>query len=103
MEQSSYLTTFSCLFGRYRCIQPPFGVAPPGDLFQRKIDMLFQGLPNVFGIADDVLITGCNMARDHDATLNTLLRICRQASLKLNKDKCLFRCTSIPFFGEVIS
>ena len=29
-----------------------------GNMFQRKIDELFQGLPNVFGIADDILIVG---------------------------------------------
>ena len=32
-----------------------------------------------------------------------MLRICRQANVKLNKDKCLFICTSIPFFIEIIS
>ena len=31
-----------------------------------------------------------------------MLRICRKASLKLNKYKCLFRCTSIPFFREIL-
>ena len=25
------------------------------------------------------------------------------SKLKLNKDKCHFRCTSVPFFGEIIS
>ena len=29
--------------------------------------------------------------------------ICREANLKLNKDKYLFRGTSIPFFGEIMS
>ena len=28
---------------------------------------------------------------------------CKEVNLKLNKEKCHFRCTSIPFFGEVIS
>ena len=53
-----------------------------------KMDELFQGLPSVFGISDDILIAGFNdMGRDYDATLNKVLRICRQASLQLNKDK----------------
>ena len=38
----------------------PFGVLPAGDMFQRKIDELFQGLPNVFGIDDDIFIAGFN-------------------------------------------
>ena len=27
-------------------------------MFQRKIDEIFKGLPNVFGIADDILVVG---------------------------------------------
>ena len=27
----------------------------------------------------------------------------RHVNLKLNKDKCSFRCTSVPFFSKVIS
>ena len=44
-------------------------------MFQRKIDELFWGLPNVFGILDDILIVGLNeMGRDHDATLNKAMK-----------------------------
>ena len=32
-----------------------------------------------------------------------MLWACRLAILKLNKDKCLFICTSLPFSGEVVS
>ena len=75
-----------------------FVMALVGDMFQRKIDELFQGLSNVFGIADDILTPGFNnMDRDHDATLDKVLRICRQPNLKFNKDKSLFRCTRILF------
>ena len=73
-------------------------------MFQRMRDDLFQGLPNVFGIADDILIAWFDdMGSDHNATWSKALGICRQASLKLNIDKCLFRCTSKTFFSEVIS
>ena len=73
-------------------------------MFQKIIDELFQGLPNMSGIVDDILIAEVGeMGRNHDTTLDKVLRIYRQVSLKLNKDKCLFQCTLIPFFGEVIS
>ena len=72
------------------------------DMFQ-KIDELLKGMPNVFGLADDILITGFDeLGRDYNATLDKVLRICREANMKLNKDKCIFRYTSIPFFGDVI-
>ena len=57
----------------------------------------------MFNITDDNLIAVFeDMGRDHDATLNKVLQICRQANLEINKEKCLFSCTSIPFFGEII-
>ena len=68
------------------------------------MDKLLNGQPNVFGIADDILIAGFdNVGRDHDETVDKVLEICRKADLKLNKDKCHSRCTSILFFGEGIS
>ena len=56
--QSSYLTTFSCLFGRYHYKCLPFGAAPVGNVFHRKIDKIFNDIPNVFWIADDILVIG---------------------------------------------
>ena len=57
-DRSSYLTTFACLFGRYRYKRLPFGAVPAGDMFQHKTDEIFKDLPNVFGIMDDILVTG---------------------------------------------
>ena len=54
-----------------------FGVASAGDKLQRKIDEIFQGFSNVFGIADDIVIAGFDdLGRDHNATLEKVLRIC---------------------------
>ena len=75
-----------------------------GDMFHKKIDKLFSGVSNVFGIADDLLIAGFDQwGENYDKILEKVLWECRQENLKLYKDKCLFRCTSIPFFGEIIS
>ena len=73
-------------------------------MFQHKIDKIFNNIPNVFGIADDILIIGYDKdGTDHDRAVYRVLRHCRDVNLKLNKDKCHFRCTSIPFFSEVVS
>ena len=101
-ERASKLTS-SCALGRYRYIRLPFRAAQAGGMFQ-KIDEIFSSMPNEFSIADDNFIAGFyEQGKDHSDTLEKVLWICRQANLKLNKDKCLFRCTSIPFFCEVIS
>ena len=69
-RKSSYLTTFACQFGRCRYKRLLFGAAPAGDIFQRKIDEIFKELPNVFDIADDILVVGYDVdGKGHDDTL----------------------------------
>ena len=101
-KKSSYFMIFACQFGRYRYKWLPFGAAPAGDMFQRKIDEIFKDMPNAFGIADDILVA-CYEAdgRDHDKTIQRVLH--RNRQVNLDKDECHFRCTSVPFFGEIIS
>ena len=103
-KQLSYLTTFACLFGRYRYKHLPFGAVLAGDMFQCKIDEIFNDMPIVFGIADDILVIGYDKdGTDHDEAVYKVLKWCQDMNLKLNKEKCHFRCTSISFFGEVVS
>ena len=81
----------------------PFRAGPAGDMFQRKIDKIFKDLPNVFGFADNILVVGYDRdGKDHDDTLQQILQVCQQVNLKLNKDKCHFRCLQVPFLGESI-
>ena len=102
--QPSYLTTFACPLGRYHYKCLPFGTAPAGNMFQRKINKSFNDIPNVFGIADVILVIGYNKdGADHDKAVYNVLSQCWDVNIKLNKDKCHLRCTSIPFFGEVVS
>ena len=102
-EKSSYLTTFACPFGRYRYKQHPFRAVLVGDMFQHKIDKIFSDMQNIFGIMEDIsVIEYDNNDAGHDAVVHKVLQICEEVNLKLNKEICNFRCTSIPFFGEVI-
>ena len=103
-KQSSHLTTFACPFCRYRYKQLLFRAALAGDMFQYKIDEIFNDMPNVFGLADDILVTGYDKdGGDHDEVVYKVLKQCQDVNLKLNREKCHFRCMSIPFFGEVVS
>ena len=68
-KKSSYLTTLSCQFGRYRYYRLPLHAAPAGDMFECKIDETFKEPPNVFGIVDDTLIVCYDVdGKDHDKT-----------------------------------
>ena len=73
-------------------------------MFQQKIDEICNDMPNVFGTADDILVAGYDTdGKDHDDMVQGVLQRCREVTLKLNKEKCHFRCMSVPFFGEIIS
>ena len=66
-EQLSYLTTFACPFGRYQYKWLPFRAVLVGDMFQCKINEIFNDMPNVYGIADDILVIGYDKDEtDHD-------------------------------------
>ena len=59
-------------------------MALASDMFQRKMDKLFRGLPYVFGIADGILIAGFDeLGRECDETVDRVLEICRKTNLKL--------------------
>ena len=89
--KSSYLTTFACPFGRYQYKHLLFRAAPVGNMFQHKIDEIFNDMPNIIGIADDILIIGYDEDRtDHDEAVYNMLRCCKEVNLKLHKDKCHF-------------
>ena len=57
-------------------------------MFQRKIDEIFNDIPNIFGIADDILVIGYDKdGADHDKAVYNVLGQYWDVNLKLNKDK----------------
>ena len=51
-----------------------FGVVWEDDMFQRNINEILKDLPNVIGIADDILIAGYHAGeRDHDGALRYVM------------------------------
>ena len=58
-------------------------------MFQYKINKIFNDMPNIFGIADDILVIGYDEdGKDHDEAVYNVLRQCKEVNLKLNKDNC---------------
>ena len=81
-DESSRLTTFQTPWGRHRWLRMPYGISPAPEYFQQKLDQNLQGLPDIYRIADDLLITGQGdiheeADKDHDAKLVRLLQRCR--------------------------
>ena len=100
-EESSYLTTFNTPYGCFRFVRLPFGVNVSGDAVQRKTYEIYNTLPNVIGIADDIIIWGDKEdGSDHDEALACFLQVTRENGLCINFDKIQYKTTEVTFFGE---
>ena len=102
-DKSADLTTFNTVHGRFRFNRLPFGISCAQDEFQRAIDSTFGDIPNVLGIADDLVVVGfAEDGSDHDAALRTVLERARQRGPRFNDEKLIVRAREIPFFGHLI-
>ena len=107
-EPSSYLTTFWTPFGRYRWLRMPFEIATAPEEYQRRQHEVLEGLPGLYVIADDILITGQGETQeealqDHDRNLIALLERAREVNLKLNPKKLKLRLSEVPFIGHLLT
>ena len=57
-EESSYLTTFSTPYGKYRFGRLPFGLRVAQDVFQWKVDETFDPCEGTIGISVDITLHG---------------------------------------------
>jgi hypothetical protein len=87
-EESSKLTTFNTILGRYRFRRLPFGIISAQDEFQRKIDETYEGLNGVVAIVDDILVYG-RTKKEHDDNLHAMLQRSREKGVKLNQEKSI--------------
>ena len=67
-KESRPLTTFIAPFGRYGFNKLPFGISSAPELFQRRINVILEGLGGILCHMDDVLVYGTNQM-EHDARL----------------------------------
>ncbi len=101
-EASSKLCTFNTPEGRYRFLRLPYGILSAPEVYHKTIHMIFEHLPGVETMMDDIIVWGSNR-QEHDARLRQVLELIRQSNLKLNKEKCEFAVKSLTFVGDVLS
>ena len=100
--ESSLLCTFITPYGRFRPTRLPFGVKVSQDVFQRKLDEILKDVPNVAGIADDILVYG-RTDTEHDLAFINMLETCRQNNVGLNSEKLQFKKGKVKFFGHTLT
>ena len=60
IQENSHLCTFSTPYGRNRFTRMPFGIKSASEVFQKKNEQAFSGIPGVHIVADDIIIAAKN-------------------------------------------
>ena len=80
----------------------PFGISSAQEVFQKKMDRTFEGLPGVHIIVDDILVAG-SIVEEHDGRLRATLATARKNGIKFNPKKIQRCSTEVKFFGEMLT
>ena len=101
-EESRKFTTINTHKGLFQYNRLPFGVSSAPGIFQRTMENLLQGIPNVIVRMDDILISGKDDDH-HMANLEAVLKKLSEAGLRLRKEKCFFMVPEVTYCGYVIN
>ena len=96
--ESSLLTTFNTLWGKYRFIRLPWGLSCAQDIFQWMMDQILECCEGIIGITD--VIHGKD-GEDHDRNLHNFMHTACEHGLVFNGEKCEVKKDSVTFFGTV--
>ena len=78
------------------------GLQNSAQSFQRHLDDVLKGLPNVFCYLDDILVFS-RTKKDHTKTLEEIFKRLDGAGLTLSLSKCEFNKESLTYLGFEVS
>ena len=95
-------TAITTPFGLFEFLRMPFGLKNAGKTFQRFINEVTNGLPDVFAYGDDILVASNNLV-DHINELTELVTLLEKFGLRINFKKCQWIQHQIDFLGYTIT
>ena len=103
-EESSRLCTFNTPFGRYRFTRMPFGIKSASEVFQKRNEEAFSGIPGIHIVADDIIMAAVN-TEEHDQILRQVLERARanEKNIKFNFDKLQLRVHEVRYLGTMVT
>ena len=101
-SESAKLTTFITPFGRFFYKRLPQGISSAPEIFQKYMENILEGQPNVEVFMDDIMVHSEN-DEVHEKHLATAMESLSAAGVKLNKEKEELRRKEIKFLGHIIS
>lgn len=100
-KESSLLTTFNTPFGRYCYRRLPFGLHSSAEVFEKRVEQVFDGVP-VAIYFDDLIVAG-RTQQEHDDNLEKLLVRARECNVKFNRKKIQLNQSQVKYLGHIVS
>jgi len=100
-SSSEEFTMFVTPFWRYCFRRLPFGITSAPEYFQKRMNIMLDGLPGVLCMMDDIIIFG-NSRDEHDARVKAVLKRLEENVVILNFGKCYIAKLSVSYLDNVI-
>ena len=101
--KSKELCTIVLPFGKYEYQRIPMGLCNSPDIFQEKMNELFEGLDYARAYIDDLLCLTKGTFTDHLEKLERILARLAKAGLKVNAKKSFFARSELEYLGYWIT
>ena len=98
---SKKLVTINTHCGLYHYNRIPFGVASAPALFQRAMDMILEGVPNVICCIDDILVSGSSYEQ-HISSLEEVFKRLLKEGITIRRSKCSFFTDNVEYLGHIV-
>ena len=97
--RSRAITTFTTPDGIFRFKRLFFGIKCAPEMFQRIMQSLLQGIPNVRVFFDDIIVFSKSLS-DHKIHVAQVIDALVKSGLVLNREKSIFGVKQITFLGH---
>lgn len=97
--ESSKLVAINTHRRLYQYTRLPLGIASAPAMFQKTMDTILQGIPNVICYIDDILVTG-STDEDHLRNLAEVFSQLEKHGMRINQGKCKFMQSSVEYLGH---
>ena len=95
-----------CVISTHRCLYAythlPFGVSSAPAIWQRVVEQIVAGIPDIICYFDDLLISGANQA-EHDERLREVLMRFEKYGVRVGEEKCEFLKEEVKYLGYTVS
>ena len=94
--------TITTPIANFKYLFLPMGLATSSSYFQKLMNEVLSGLPQVFVYLDDIIIMSSSL-EDHQRLLHLVFKRLEEHGLVVNTKKCVLAVNQLSFLGHIVS